>query len=281
MQAAARMLSAMRRASLGLSVIGLATVLSVPIGYADGGTDNGLTECKGLPARGKADQVGDDVTYFAAGQYVAFTHREGGGCEVYSIARPAAKTTGHFGAASVAVVVKAARCSGEGCPVVVAVRGKADKPLAAVRTDIDCDQGVELRPIRLFAGRDDIELVCRVSSGAGWSERHLLIDTSEGALIPFYVAETGSYIALSPAEKKAGLKPSCPIGSLKVEKIGDDMTKPLLRLVDPSSANAGNLQDGIGTLPAKQLVIDIAHHDVKPTGAPDVPTDVDAHADCR
>jgi len=124
-------------------------------------------------------------------------------------------------------------------------------------------------------------LVCRVSSGAGWSERHLLIDTSAGALIPFYVAETGSYIALSPAEKKAGANPSCPIGSLKVEKIGDDQNKPLLRLVDPSSGNGSNLYDGRGTLPAKQLVLDIAHHDVKPTGAPDVPTDVDAHRGCR
>jgi hypothetical protein len=275
------MLSAMRRGSLGLSVIGFATVLTVPTAYADGGIDDGLKECKGLPARGKPEPIGDDVTYVASGQYVAFTHKEGGGCEVYSIARPAAKTIGHFGAASAAVAVKAARCSGESCPVVVAVRGKADKPLAAVRTDIDCDQGVELRPIQLFAGRDDLELVCRVSSGAGWSERHVLIDTSAGALIPFYVADTGSYIALSPAEKKAGDKPSCPIGSLKVEKIGDDKTQPLLRLVDPASANAGNLHGGLGTLPAKQLVLDIAHHDVKLTGAPDVPTEVDAHRGCR
>jgi hypothetical protein len=275
------MLSAMRRGSLGLSVIGLATVLAVPTAYADGGADNGLGECKGLPAHGKPEPIGDDVTYFASGQYVAFTHMEGGGCEVYTLARPWAKTTGYFGAASVAVAVKSARCNVESCPVVVAVRGKTDKPLAAVRTDVDCDQGVDLRPIRLFAGRDDLELVCRVSSGAGWGERHLLIDTSAGALIPFYVAEIGSYIALSPAEKKAGAKPSCPIGSLKVEKIGDDKTKPLLRLIDPASANAGTLYSGRGTLPAKQLVVDIAHHDVKPTGAPDVPTEVDAHRGCR
>ena len=278
---AARMLSAMRRGSLGLSVIGFATVLSAQQAYADGGADNGLKECRGLPARGKADPVGNDVLYFASGQHVAFTHMEGGGCEVYSIAHPETKTTGRFGAASSAVAVKAARCSGESCPVIVAVRGKRDKPLAAVRTDVDCDQGIDLRPIQLFAGRDDLELVCRVSSGAGWSERRLLIDTSNGALVPFFLADTGSYIALSPAERKAGAKPSCPIGSLKVEKIGDDKTKPLLRLVDPSSANASNLQDGRGTLPAKQLVIDIAHHDVKPTGAPDLPTSVDAHTGCR
>jgi hypothetical protein len=86
---------------------------------------------------------------------------------------------------------------------------------------------------------------------------------------------------LSPAEKKAGAKPSCPIGSLKVEKIGDYKTQPLLRLADPASANVGNLQDGRGTLPAKQLVLDIAHHDVKPTGAPDVSIEVDAHRSCR
>lgn len=260
----------------------IATVLSAATAYADGGADSGLGECKGLPAYGKAEPIADDVTYFASGAAVAFTHLEGsGGCEVYALARPAAKTTGHFGAGSSAIAVKSARCSSESCPVVVAVRGKADKPLAAVRTDVDCDQGVELRPIRLFAGRDDLELVCRVSSGAGWGERRLLIDTSEGGLIPFYVAETGSYIARSPAEKKAGAKPSCPLGSLKVEKVGDDTTQPLLRVVDPDAPHAGDLFDGRGTLPAKQLAIDIAHHDVKPTGAPDVPTHVDAHAGCR
>src|SRR5882757_10043104 len=188
------MLSAMRRGSLGLSVIGFVTVLAVSVAYADGGADSGLKECKGLPTHGKPDPVGDDVTYFASGQYVAFTHMEGGGCEVFSLARPTAKTTGHFGVASTAVAVKSARCSGESCPVVVAVRGKADKPLAAVRTDVDCDQGVDLRPIQLFSGRDDLELVCRVSSGAGWGERHLLIDTSAGTLVPFYLADTGSYI---------------------------------------------------------------------------------------
>src|SRR6202000_1077464 len=103
---------------------------------------------------------------------------------------------------------------------------------------------------------DDLELVCRVSSGAGWGERHLLIDTSGGTLVPFYLADTGSYIEGSPAEKKAGEKPSCPIGSLKVEKIGDDQNKPLLRLVDPSSGNGRNLYDGRGTLPGKQMVVD-------------------------
>jgi hypothetical protein len=268
------MLSAMRRVGF---VIGWATLLAASTVYADGGADSGLGECKGLP-HGKPEPVSDDVTYFASGPSVAFTHLEGGGCEVYSLARPAAKATGQFGAA---VAVRSAQCSAEHCPVVVAVRGKAAKPLAAVRTDVDCDQGVDLRPIRLFAGRDDLELVCRVSSGAGWGERHLLIDTSAGALIPFYVAETGSYIARSPAEKKAGAKPSCPLGSLKVEKLGDDHTQPLIRVVDPSAATASDLSDGRGTLPAKQLAIDLAHHDVKPTGAPDVPTRVDAHAGCR
>jgi hypothetical protein len=260
----------------------ISVMLASPSARADGGAsgDADLTACKGLPAHGKAEPINEDVSYLAAGQYVAFPRMEGGGCEVYSLARPTAQIRGRFAGGTLAVAVKPSRCSAESCPIVVAVRGKHAKPLAVVRTDVDCDQGIELKPIQLVVGHDDLDLVCRISAGAGWNERHLLIDVSQSVLTPFYLAETGSYIALSPAEKKVGGKPSCPVGSLRVEQIGDEkvQTKPLLRWVDPS---AGKLHNGRGTLSARQLAVDLAHHDVKPTGAPDVPTEVDAHRGCR
>lgn len=254
----------------------LTPLLVTATAYGDGGAsaDDDFKACKGLPAHAKAEAISDDVSY-VAGRFLAFPHQEGGGCEVYSISHPAAQTSGHFGNGVRAFAVKAARCSPESCPVVIAVRGKGDKPLAAVRTDVDCDHGVELRPIQMVPGGDHLELVCRVSAGAGWNERHLLVEVTADALTPFYLLDTGSYIALSPAEKKAGGTPSCPVGSIKVEKVGD---KPLLRVVDPAS---GKLQGGKGTLPARQMAYDPAHHQVKPTGAPDIPTAVDAHAGCH
>jgi hypothetical protein len=254
----------------------LALVVATRAAWADGGASAGddLKACKGLPAHGKAEALGDDAVY-VAGRFLAFPHQEGGGCEVYAVARPAAQVTGHFGTGSQAFAVKASRCSADSCPVVIAVRGKDDRPLAAVRTDIDCDRGVDLQPIQLFPGRDDLQVVCRASAGAGWRERRLLVEVKDGALTPFYLLDTGSYIALSPAEKRAGGTPSCPVGSIKVEQAGD---RPLLRVVDPAS---GALQNGKGTLPARQLAYDPAHHAVVPTGAPDIPTEVDAHAGCH
>jgi hypothetical protein len=253
-----------------------ALVFATGAAWADGGASAGadLKACKGLPAHGKAEVISDDAVY-VAGRFLAFPHQEGGGCEVYAVARPTAQAKGRFGTGGQAFAVKASRCAADSCPVAIAVRGKDDRPLGAVRTDVDCDRGVELQPIQLFPDRDDLDLVCRSSAGAGWRERHLLVEVKDGALTPFYLLDTGSYIAVSPAEKRAGATPSCPVGSIKVEKAGD---RPLLRVVDPAS---GTLHDGKGTLPARQMAYDPAHHAVKPTGAPDVPTEVDAHAGCQ
>lgn len=240
-----------------------------------------VQSCKGLPAPArvaKYEAVGDDAVHVVArsGQrYLVFPHQEGSGCEVYPLARIAAQTKGHFGCGDKAFAVQAPRCAAGSCAVVIAVRGTADRPVVALRSDFDCDHRVELRPIQLFSGHDSLELVCRASSGAGWSERRVLIEVGAGALTPLYALDTGSYIAPSPAEKAAGATPSCPVGALRVEKPGD---LPVLRVIDPRS---GELHDGKGTLPARQLVFDPKHHEFRPSGAPDLPVDVDARAGCR
>jgi hypothetical protein len=48
--------------------------------------------------------------------------------------------------------------------------------------------------------------------------------------------------------------------------------------VDPAS---GTLQNGRGTLPARQLGYDPKRHELVPTGAPDIPTPVNARVACR
>lgn len=244
-----------------------------------------VQDCKGLPERSriaKYEAVGDDAVHVVArsGQrYLVFPHQEGSGCEVYPLARIAAQTSGQFGCGDRAVAVQAPRCAAGSCAVVVAVRGPKDRPVAALRSDFDCDHKVELRPIQLFAGHDSLELVCRASAGAGWTERRVLIEVGAGALTPLYALDTGSFIAPSPAEKAAGAAPSCPVGAIRVEKPGDGAMKaPVLRVIDP---RAGELHDGKGTLPARQLVFDPKHHEFRPSGAPDIPVDVDARAGCR
>jgi hypothetical protein len=201
---------------------------------------------------------------------------DGRGCAVYALGRPAAHASGQFGDAggARAVALKPSRCASGSCTIALAVCGKQGGPVAALRTDLDCDDSVELHALKLFGSRDSLELVCHASSGAGWQERRALVEITD-ALAVRYVLDTGSYIAPSPDEKKSGACPSRPVGSLRVEKPGD---RPLLRVVDPAS---GPLRDGKGTLPARQLGYDPAKHEFAPSGAPDIPTQVDARAGCR
>jgi hypothetical protein len=259
----------------------LLTATATATAYADPGVEERLEGCEGLPARGRiarSEAVGEDAVYVvprSGDRLLVFPKEEDRGCEVYAIGRAAVSTSGSFGSASKAVALKPRRCAGNNCIIAVMVNGKDDKPLMALRTDANCDDSVELRPIKLFATRDSIEMVCHGSAGAGWKERRVLFDVSEDTLVTLYSLDTGSYIAPSPAEKKAGIGPSCPVGSIQVEKVGD---KPVLRVVDPAS---GTLHDGKGTVPARQLCYDAKKHEFKPSGAPDKPTDVDAHAGCR
>jgi hypothetical protein len=243
-------------------------------------TDDPFEGCEGLPARARMarnEPVGEDAVHVVARsgeRYLVFPQQEGG-CEVYPIGRAAARANGSFGSANKAFALLPRQCAGGSCAVALAIRGKDERPLMALRTDADCDDSVALRPIKLFPGRDSIELVCHASAGAGWKERRVIFDVTGDTLATLYSLDTGSYIAPSPAEKKAGGCASCPVGSVRVEKVGD---KPLLRVVDPAS---GTLHNGKGTLPARQLGYDPARHGFTPTGAPDIPTRVDAHASCR
>jgi len=246
---------------MGCLVLLLATAATA---YAEpSGAGDRLDGCKGLPRLARSEDVGEDAVHAVARsgeRYLVFPQQDSG-CEVYAFTR-AARVEGHFGAGSKAFALRAPRCAGGSCPVAMAIRGKDDRPLLALRTDADCDVSVELR-------------LSRNSAGAGWRERHVIFDATENTLVTLYSLDTGSYIAPTPAEKKAGECASCPVGSLRVEKVGD---QPLLRVMDPAS---GTLQNGKGTLPARQLGYDAKRHTLTPTGAPDVPTPVDAHAGCR
>lgn len=244
------------------------------------GADAELEDCEGLPARGlrlRAAPVGEDAVHVVArsGQrYLVFAQGRDG-CEVYPIGRAAARVTGRFGAGNKAFALRGPRCGGGDCPVAVAVRGKDETPLLALRAEADCDVSVELRLITLFPDRDTFELVCRNSAGAGWSERRLIFDAGEDTLITLYSLDTGSYIAPTLEERRAGEGASCPVGSLRVEKTG---ARPILRAADPAW---GTLLNGKGTVPARQLGYDPKRHEFVPTGAPDLPLRVDARAACR
>jgi hypothetical protein len=132
-------------------------------------------------------------------------------------------------------------------------------------------------PIKLFPDRDSIELVCRSSAAGGWAELRVLFDVAGNALTKLYALEPGSYQAITPDERKRGECPRAPLGSLRVEKVGP---RPQLRVIDPDAATPGNLYNGIGTLPARQLAYDPERREFVATGAPDLPTKVDNH-DCR
>lgn len=259
-----------------------ATAMADPPAGPGPGIDARLDGCDGLPARAqiaRTQPVGEDAVHAVSRsgeRYLVFPAGDGRGCAVYALGRPAAHASGQFGDAggARAVALKPSRCASGSCTIALAVCGKQGGPVAALRTDLDCDDSVELHALKLFGSRDSLELVCHASSGAGWQERRALVEITD-ALAVRYVLDTGSYIAPSPAEKKPGTCPSRPVGSLRVEKPGD---RPLLRVVDPAS---GPLQDGKGTLPARQLTYDPAKHEFAPSGAPDIPTQVDARAGCR
>jgi hypothetical protein len=242
-----------------------------------------IEDCEGLPERGKLarlEPIGEDALHAVARsgeQYVVFPVAEGRGCEVFPIGRAEARATGAFGGGATKVcALRPPRCTAGSCFVALLARDKADRPTAALRTEVSCDESVALAAIKLFPGRDSVELTCRASAGAGWKERRVLADaaagSAAGSIEALYSLGTGSYIAPSPDEKKAGKCPSRPVGSIRVEKVAE---QPVLRVVDPA---AGRLADGKGTLPARQLAWDGKRGEFVPTGAPDVPTKVDARA---
>lgn len=257
----------------------LMLVAAATTAHAETPPEKRLAGCEGLPAKAKVaryDAIGEDAIYVvgkAGDRYVAFPKEEDQPCTTYALAKSTATAKGSFATANTAVAVKPKRCAAGNCTVAV-ITSKDDQPQLALRTS-NCDIGFELKAIKLFGDRDSLELVCRGSAGAGWTQQHLLLDPSEDTLVTLFKLNAGSYIAVSPAEKKAGGCSSCPTGSLRVEQAGD---KPLIRVVDPAT---GTLHDGKGTVPARQLGYDAKKHTFTPTGAPDIATQVDAHAGCR
>jgi hypothetical protein len=240
-----------------------------------------LEGCEGLPDRARVvryEPVGEDALYAvtrSAERYLVFPTQEGVACAVFAMDKPASKSKGAFAAGGEVLALLAKPCGGGSCPTAIAIRGKDERPTAAVRLEAACTEGADVRPIRLFPGRDSLEVVCRASAGAGWIESRVLVDGTGGALSVMYVLDTGSYVALSPSEQKAGVCPTRPVGAIRVEQVGE---RPILRVVDPAS---GSLTDGKGTLPARQLAWDAKRGEFLPTGAPAVPTPVDARAGCR
>lgn len=240
-----------------------------------------LEGCEGLPDRARVvryEPVGEDALYAVtktAERSLVFPTKEGVMCAVLPTAKPAAKAKGAFAAGGEAIALQAPRCGGGDCVTALAVRGKAERPAAAVRLEASCAEGVDVRPIRLFPGRDSLEVVCRASAGAGWTESRILVDGTGAALSVLHVVDTGSYVALAPDEQRAGACPSQPVGSIRVEQVAE---RPVLRVVAPP---ASALTGGKGTLPARQLAWDPKRGEFLPTGAPDLPTPVDAHAGCR
>ena len=252
-----------------------------PVAPAPANLDKRLADCEGLPDRARVvryEPVGADALYAvtkSTERYLVFPTQEGVACAVFAMARPAAKTKGAFGGGTEALALLTRPCGGGSCATAIAVRGKDERPVAALRLEAGCNEGAELRPLPLFRGRDSLELVCRTSAGAGWNEARMLVDGTGDALAVLYQLDTGSYVALTQEEQRAGACPTRPIGAIRVEQTGD---KPVLRVVDPA---AGELQDGKGTLPARQLAWDAKQSEFTPTGAPDLPTKVDARAGCK
>jgi hypothetical protein len=167
--------------------------------YADPPPDDDarLEDCEGLPDRSRVarnEPVGDDAMHWVtrSGQrYLVFPHADGRACGVYPIGRAAARANGSFGGRACKVFAfQPPSCYSGGCAIALAVRGKDERPFAALLTEANCDQGVALRPIKLFPGRDSIELVCHQSSGAGWQERRLLVDVMDGAFVVLHELHT-------------------------------------------------------------------------------------------
>lgn len=271
------------RAMLMLPALAILPALAPSPAAADAASAERVEGCQGLPARAKISRyepVGEAAVHAIARsgeRFLVFPATDEHECEVYPLARSAALAGGRFGFAQKAMALRPKQCSSGACPVAIAVRGKAQRPLQALRAEVHCDAGVSLRALKLFDDRDSLELVCQSSAGAGWKEQRLLLDVAGDTLLTLLRADTGSYLAPSPEEQKAGVRAQCPVGSLRVEQTG---ASPLVRHVDPSAATAATFHDGKGTLPARQLGYDAKRHVLFPTGAPDVPTAVDSRAAC-
>lgn len=160
-----RILSARRRALRGSILV---TLLLAAIARAEPPEtiDERLEGCEGLPGRDRVaryEPVGANALHAVARsgeRYLVFPEEEGRACAVFPIGRAAARASGRFGGASKAFALQPTPCGDGTCRVALAIRGKGDRPLAALRMDEGCDAGVSLRPIALFPGRDSIELVC-------------------------------------------------------------------------------------------------------------------------
>src|SRR5262245_57886570 len=135
----------------------------------------------------------------------------GRACERFPIGRAAGRAFGRFLGGKEQLKVFALtppegpQCNAEACPLVLALRGAAERPLAALRTTESCDAGVLLATIKLFADRDSLLVTCRRSAGAGWLERQFLVDAQvkKGALTTLLAIDTGSAESPSPDEKRA------------------------------------------------------------------------------
>lgn len=152
--------------------------------------------------------------------------------------------------------------------------GKGERPRAALQTDAVCDFQLALDRLRLFPGRDTVQLRCRTGGGNTWQERILLVDFLRDAPATLYDLYTGDRAGPTPEERKSGDCGTYPVGELRVEKTAP---RPLLRVVDPAW---GELHNSRGTLPARQLGYDADRQAFVPTGAPDIPKVVDGRS-CR
>src|SRR5262245_46508127 len=131
--------------------MGCLTLLVAVTAYAEppaSGVDDRLDGCEGIPARARMaryESVGEDAVHAVArsgDRYLVFPHEEGTGCVVYPIGRAAARVEGNFASATKAFVLKPRRCAAGSCTVALAVRGKDDRPIMALRTEADCDDSV-------------------------------------------------------------------------------------------------------------------------------------------
>ncbi len=242
-----------------------------------------LDECQGLPTGAKVtryEEVGEDVVHVVARggkRYLVFPQADDG-CEIYPVGRAAASASGAFGKGTKLFALMRPRCSGETCTVALALRGKADLPVLALRTNLRCDAGLTLRTLKVFADHDSALATCRTRAGAGYIEEQTLFDAVEDTLAQLASVPTGSSIVPSPAERRSGACASHPVGWLKVEKAG---AAPLLRVLAVDDTAATALRDGKGTLPARQLSFDARKLTFSPSGAADAPTAVDSYAGCR
>ncbi len=88
-------------------------------------------------------------------------------------------------------------CDSDACPIALVVR-EDDAIVAAVRPDLACET-VTLTPVKLFDGRDSLELRCVAGGGADASETLWIGHAFERAMQPVLVADVGLVFA-SPSK---------------------------------------------------------------------------------